>query len=262
MSDESAVRRVLIVVPAWNEEAAVGQTVREIFAEVPGVDVLVVDDGSVDLTAKVAREAGARVLELPYNLGVGGAMRAGFRYALRHDYSAVVQVDADGQHRPACVPALLAKLDEFDVVIGSRFENTDNTNQYKYIVHGPRKWAMSVMANVLSRLAKTPLNDVTSGFRATGPRALVLFAEYFPAEYLGDTIESLVIALRVGCRVGQVPVDMRPRLTGAPSKNFVKSALYLMRANFALLLALMRRWKVPTPQARTGAAKNTIGPLN
>lgn len=217
---------------------------REVRAALPDVDVLVVDDGSTDETVQVAREAGAVVLELSYNLGVGGAMRAGFRYALRHGYDTAVQVDADGQHNPHEVPRLLAKLDEADVVIGARFDGDDD-----YRVRGPRKWAMVVLAKVISRLARTPLTDTTSGFKASGPRALPLFAQYYPVEYLGDTIESLVIAVRAGCRVTQVPTRMRPRSDGRPSHRPVKASIYLFRAAFALLLALVRRWDVSVQAA-------------
>jgi glycosyltransferase involved in cell wall biosynthesis len=241
VSSEPAGERALIVVPAWNEEQAVGETVREIYAAMPMIDVLVVDDGSSDRTAEVARAAGAKVLELSYNLGVGGAMRAGFRYAVRHGYTAAVQVDADGQHDPRDLPVLLAKLSEADIVIGSRFEDG-----HDYEVSGPRKWAMAALSKVLSRLAGTRLADTTSGFKATGGRALPLFAQHYPVEYLGDTVESLVIALRAGCRVAQVPAHMRARRGGKPSHAPWKATVYLFRAGFALLLALVRRWDVTT----------------
>jgi glycosyltransferase involved in cell wall biosynthesis len=230
---------VLIVVPAWNEEHSLGSTIREIHTAVPGIDVLVVDDGSTDRTAEVGWAEGAAVLQLPYNLGVGGAMRAGFRYALRHGYDTAVQVDADGQHDPSEVPALLAKLDDADIVIGARFDGRGD-----YQVRGPRKWAMAVLAMVISRLAATRLTDTTSGFKATGRRVLPLFAQHYPVEYLGDTVESLVIAVRAGFRVAQVPVHMRPRVNGQPSHSPHKAALYLFRAGFALFLALLRRWDV------------------
>jgi glycosyltransferase involved in cell wall biosynthesis len=241
VSSEPVGERALIVVPAWNEEQAVGETVREIYSVLPMIDVLVVDDGSSDRTAEVARAAGAKVLELSYNLGVGGAMRAGFRYAVRHGYTAAVQVDADGQHDPHDLPVLLAKLSEADIVIGSRFEEG-----HDYAVRGPRKWAMTALSKVLSRLAGTRLADTTSGFKATGGRALPLFAQHYPVEYLGDTVESLVIALRAGCRVAQVPAHMRPRRGGKPSHAPWKATVYLFRAGFALLLALVRRWDVTT----------------
>lgn len=239
MSSEPPTGRVLIVVPSWNEEQVVGATITEIRVTLPDVDVLVVDDGSTDDTAKAARSAGARVLELSYNLGVGGAMRAGFRYAVQNGYDTVVQVDADGQHDPSDLPALLAELAGADMVIGSRFAGVGD-----YRIGGPRRWAMTLLSSVISRLARTRLTDTTSGFRATGPRALPLFAEHYPAEYLGDTVESLVIAVRAGCRIAELPVSMRPRQGGRPSHRPIKAAVYLFRATFALLLALVRRWNV------------------
>ena len=227
--------RTLIVMPAFNEEASVAEVVLEVKAKVPGLDVLVVDDGSRDETSERARNAGAMVATLPFNLGVGGAMRVGFRYALEHGYSHVVQIDSDGQHDPAGVPALLAELDAVDLVLGARFAGEGD-----YSVRGPRHWAMVMLATVLSRTSRTKLTDTTSGYRASGPRAIALFAEHYPAEYLGDTIEALVIASRSGLRIIQVPVAMRPRSAGIPSNNPIKSARHLARACLALVFAYIR----------------------
>lgn len=225
----------LIVMPAFNEELIVGEVVREVLTTLPGVRCLVVDDGSTDETATLARVAGATVLCLPFNLGVGGAMRLGFRYALENGFENVVQIDADGQHDPRSVPELLAKLTVADIVIGARFAGTGD-----YEARGPRKWAMKTLSVIISRIAKTTLTDVTSGFKAAGPRAVRLFATNYPAEYLGDTIESLVLASRANYSVTQVPVAMRPRAGGVPSHNPLKSAVYLGRALMALVIALCR----------------------
>jgi glycosyltransferase involved in cell wall biosynthesis len=229
------LEQTLIVMPALNEEASVADVIREVREKLPGTSCLVVDDGSTDGTSKAARAAGATVLRLPLNLGVGGAMRAGFKYALANGYKCVVQVDSDGQHNPGSVPLLLAQLDHADIVLGARFAGEGD-----YQVRGPRKWAMTVLSTVLSRICKTPLTDTTSGFKATGPRALQLFADHYPAEYLGDTIESLVIAARAGCVVRQVPVSMRARAGGTPSHDPLKAAAYLARAGLALTFALAR----------------------
>ena len=227
--------QTLIVVPAFNEVASVADVVREILTQVPGAIVLVVDDGSTDDTSRVAEQAGARVARLPFNLGVGGAMRVGFRYAVENGFRVVVQVDADGQHDPAGVPRLVAALDHADLVLGARFAGTG-----AYKVRGPRKWAMVVLATVLSRSAGTRLTDTTSGFRASGPRAISLFARHYPAEYLGDTVESLVIASRSGLRIAQTPVAMRSRAAGVPSHNPARAAIYLARAILALMFAFAR----------------------
>ena len=229
------LERTLIVMPAFNEEDAVKQVVLEVFEKLPGVSCLVVDDGSSDDTIAQAREGGALVAKLPFNLGVGGAMRVGFRYALDHGFDNVVQVDSDGQHDPASVVALVAQLDTADLVLGARF-----AGEGTYSVRGPRRWAMVVLSTFLSSTAKTRLTDTTSGFRASGPRAVRLFAEHYPAEYLGDTIESLVIAARAKCVIVQVPVAMRVRAGGRPSHNPFKAAAYLGRATMALFFALMR----------------------
>jgi glycosyltransferase involved in cell wall biosynthesis len=225
----------LIVMPAFNEEASVAGVVAEVFAKLPGVSVLVVDDGSSDATARRAREAGALVAALPFNLGVGGAMRAGFKFALENGFDTVVQVDSDGQHDPSSVPALLDALDGADLVLGARF-----AGEGEYKVGGPRHWAMVVLASILSRTARTELTDTTSGFRASGPRAVRLFAKHYPAEYLGDTIEALVIATRAKLIIRQIPVAMRVRAGGVPSHNPLKSAAYLARAGMALTFALIR----------------------
>lgn len=230
-----SLEQTLIVMPAFNEQEVVGSVVEEVLNKLPGVRVVVVDDGSSDRTGELANAAGATVISLPFNLGVGGAMRVGFKYAIEHGFTSVVQVDSDGQHDPSGVPALLAGLADADIVLGARFAGEGD-----YSVRGPRRSAMRLLAVVLSRLAHTSLTDTTSGFRATGARGIRLFAEHYPAEYLGDTIESLVIALRAGCVVRQVPVAMRQRAGGVPSHNPLKSAVYLGRAGMALAIALMR----------------------
>ncbi|MFB4348239.1 glycosyltransferase family 2 protein [Microbacterium sp. CR_7] len=232
----SSLDRVLVIVPAWNEERNVGRTVAEIRAALPHTDVLVVDDGSTDSTAAVARDAGASVLQLPFNLGVGGAMRAGYVRAQRGGYEAAIQVDADGQHNPVDIRSIVGALEHADIAIGARFADVGD-----YKSRGPRRWAMVVLAKVLSRVARTPLTDVTSGFRAGNRRAIDQYVDYYPAEYLGDTIDSLVAAVHAGLTVTQVPVAMRPRMHGTPSQGFFGSTLYLMRSVMALGLSIMRR---------------------
>lgn len=228
--------RTLVVMPAWNESVVIGSTVAEVIATCPEVDLLVIDDGSTDDTAERAAAAGAHVLRLPYNLGVGGALRAGYKYAWREGYDQTIQVDADGQHDPADIPRVLAGLADADISIGARF-----AGKGEYDARGPRRWAMSLLAASLSAVAKVKLTDVTSGFRAANRAAIEQYTRHYPAEYLGDTVDSLMTAVRSGYTVTQVPVAMRPRQGGTPSANPWKAAVYLLRSLFALLIASTRR---------------------
>lgn len=227
--------KTLLVIPAFNEEAAIADVLDEVFMTNPGVNCLVVDDGSTDRTSNIARDTRALVATLPYNLGVGGAMRVGFNYALANGYDNVVQVDGDGQHDPRDVARLVEQLERADLVVGARFAGSGN-----YDAKGPRRWAMVVLAKLLSRSARTQLTDTTSGFRAAGPEAVRIFARHYPAEYLGDTVESLVIAARAGLTITQVPVSMRERAGGTPSHNPIKSTLFLLRVGIAMLFAFLR----------------------
>lgn len=229
------LRKTLIVMPAYNEEAVIAQVLKEVYETNPGITCLVVDDGSSDRTSEISKAAGAIVATLPYNLGVGGAMRVGFNYALANRFENVVQVDADGQHNPRDVSRLVAELDEADLVLGARFAGSG-----EYEAKGPRKWAMIVLAKLLSKSAHAHLTDTTSGFRASGPRAVQLFAKHYPAEYLGDTVESLVIAARAGFVIKQVPVTMRVRAGGVPSHSPIKASIFLARVGVAMLFAFLR----------------------
>lgn len=239
--------RLLIVVPAWNEEETIGAVIAETRDAVPEATILVVNDASTDRTSALAKAAGATVLDLPINLGVGGAMRAGYKYAVRAGFGRTVQLDADGQHDPRAVRDLLATMDaeDADIVIGARFAGVGT-----YTVHGPRRWSMRLLSGVLSRVTRTRLTDTTSGFKACGPRAVRLFAANYPAEYLGDTVEALVIASRAGLRVRQVGVEMRERAGGRPSHSPLRAGIFLGRAVFALLIALSRPSE---PETREGA---------
>ncbi|MGW9345970.1 glycosyltransferase family 2 protein, partial [Streptomyces albidoflavus] len=151
-------------------------------------------------------------------------------------YTRAIQVDADGQHDPADIDRVLRGLEHADISIGARFADVGD-----YSVRGPRRWAMRFLAAVVSRIARTRLTDVTSGFRAAGSRAIAQYVRYYPAEYLGDTLDSLVAALHEGLTVTQVPVAMRPRVHGMPTQGPIGSTVYLLRSVFALLLAMMRR---------------------
>lgn len=226
------VATILALIPAYEEGPRIGAVVAATARHLP---VVVIDDGSADDTAVAAEAAGATVLRQVPNAGKGAALRRGFQHALDAGADAVVTLDADGQHDPAEVPELIAALDESDIAIGARF-----AGKGEYATRGPRRWAMLVLSRVISGISRTKLTDTTSGFKANGPRAIALFAQHYPAEYLGDTVEALVIAARAGLRIRQVPVAMRPRQGGAPSHHPVKAAVYLVRAFVALGFALLR----------------------
>lgn len=196
----------LAVVPAHNEAATVGEVVRRI--EAVGYRVLVVDDGSSDSTATAARQAGASVLTVPINVGVGGAMRTGFRYAIDHGFTRVVQVDADLQHPPEAIPALVERADAgVELVIGSRFAAGYQTD-------GHRRIAMRVLSGIVSRMVGANLDDVTSGFRVVSEPLLGHFADAYPAEYLADTVEAILQANAFGSSIEQVPIPMDQRMAG------------------------------------------------
>jgi glycosyltransferase involved in cell wall biosynthesis len=229
---------VLVVIPAFNEADSVGAVVTAVLDSAPKVHVLVVDDASTDATAILARKAGAEVVTNVFNLGVGGAMRIGFRYATAKGYRALIQVDGDGQHDPQDLGRLLDAVEdraEPVVVIGARF-----AGQGDYDVPRARKWAMRLLAWYLSRMTHVHLTDVTSGFRAHNRAAIELFARTYPADYLADTVESLVIAIEAGGTVTQVPVTMRSRTGGSPSQSPLRATGYLTRVVFLLAVAIFR----------------------
>lgn len=236
--------RTLVAIPAWNERGSIAGVIATVREHRPDADILVVNDGSTDDTAALAQAAGATVVSLPFNVGVGGAMRTAFLYAKRNDYEALVQVDADGQHDPADLDRVLDGLAEADVVVGTRFHPDS-----MYFVGGPRRWAMVLLSKSLSRMNRGPISDPTSGFRSAGPRAIDLFATDYPAEYLGDTVGSLAIAIRRGLVIHEVPVTMYFRQHGRPSKNALWSALYLGRASLAILATGLKGKSTPRSDA-------------
>ncbi|MGE3193635.1 MAG: glycosyltransferase family 2 protein [Microbacteriaceae bacterium] len=244
--------KVLVAIPALNEAAALGQVLTALAVVHPLRDVVVVDDGSSDDTARIARAAGVTVISHAINLGVGAAMGTAFKYASRSGYDALVQFDGDGQHRPEHIPELVAALVDADVVIGSRFSGVGT-----YKSSAARRGVQRLIARVASVYARTRLTDATSGFRASGPRAVAVFAEHYPVEWLGDTVESIVLASRTGLRVREIPVGMDERAGGAPSQSILRATLYTGRILLILGLATIR--SVP-PQLRKRRAASTEVP--
>lgn len=213
---------VLIVIPAFNEADALPDLLNELvaLAQRPGRRslVLVVDDGSSDRTSAVARAAGVRLVTLPFNLGVGGAVRTGLRYAVAHDVDRVVVVDADGQHDPAGIERLLDALDAgAAMAIGSRFA----PGAPDYDIGSTRRSAQRFLNWVVRKVTGFPATDATSGFRAFDRSVVEFLADRYPVEYLADTVEVIVLVRTAGWTVVEVPVGMRQRLTGRPSSRSI-----------------------------------------
>ena len=230
---------LLIAIPALNEAGSIASVILDVKEHLPEAKILVIDDGSTDETAKIAKDSGAMVLSMPFNVGVGGALRLAFRYAAENNFDAVLQIDADGQHLQSEAESLIQMQHKGSIVIGSRFANGFSN----YQVSLTRKFAMKTLALIISKICRTKLTDVTSGFRLTTGKAIKEFATSYPRDYLGDTVESLILANKLGLKVTEVPVKMQPRQSGKPSQNSVKSIWYLFRTILVIFLSLIRKQK-------------------
>lgn len=244
-----ATARVLVLSPAFNEAESVGDVVRAVLAR--GYPVCVIDDGSSDGTAAEARGAGATVLRLPVNLGVGGALRCGFRFAVENGYDVAVQVDADGQHDPAAIPLLIERMRATgaDMVVGSRFAEGPGG----YRVSQGRKVAMRLLALRASHSVRRPITDATSGLRAIRRPLLEEFARDYPVEYLGDTVEAMILAGRRGRHIEECPIAMSERAGGVRSAGTMASIWYTLRVLLAIEL-MRRRRREPPPAMPSGEA--------
>lgn len=223
--------------PACNEAPRVGRIV-EAVRQVLGADVLVVDDGSSDDTAREARAGGAVVAVHAVNLGYGAALQTGYRYALRCGYGAVVQLDADGQHDPACAPALLAALADADLVVGSRF-----LDRGSYVPPRARRVGMWLFGRVAALLSGKRVTDPTSGFQAVSRAALEFYAhERYPSDY--PDADVLAMGIRAGLRVTEVPVRMHPPEAGrSMHAGILRPIYYAIRMSLALLMVPLRNEK-------------------
>ncbi len=227
----------LIIVPAWNEEATVGKVVTEL--RETGYEVLVVNDGSRDGTSDAARAAGARVLDLPFNLGVGGALRAGFKIALREGFNAIIQIDADGQHPRESISELINEANSCGahLVLGSRFRSEQTTMNVGFV----RRSVMRLLAYSASQATGARISDATSGFRFIGGDLLRAFSWNFPMSYLGDTYEALVSAGRAGYTVVEIPAALKDRETGQSSANRLQAFKFTLKALVVVLLHIHQR---------------------
>jgi glycosyltransferase involved in cell wall biosynthesis len=246
----------LAVVPAYNEAGTVADVVAALRVKTPQLDVVVVDDGSTDETAALAEAAGARVLQLPFNLGIGGAVQAGFKYADEQRYDYMVQVDADGQHDPGEIAKLFAALDDeggADMICGTRFKTKTG-----YMAPISRRTGIHLFAFLLSRLLRQPVTDPTSGFRLYNRRAIAVFSRDYPHDY--PEVEAVLMLHHHRLTMREVPVRMYPRGGGVSSiGGSGKSAYYMIKVLLALFVGLGRRRAVPEPgEAAPVAAEHGI----
>jgi glycosyltransferase involved in cell wall biosynthesis len=239
--------RGIAIVPAFNEEGNVGRVIDEIRAFDGSFDVVVVDDGSYDRTAEVARAHGARVLRLPFNLGIGGAVQTGFRFAFENGYDLAVRVDGDGQHDPAQLPAILAPVlaGEADIAVGSRFAADEGGTGYRS--SRSRRIGIRLLAWVVSRIVGRRVTDTTSGFQALNRQGIALFARDYPHDY--PEVEATVMVFRHRLRMVEVPVSMRERAGGRSSITALRSVYYMAKVLLAIFVGLFRRNVVPEEEA-------------
>ena len=228
--------KILIIVPAYNEEASLPGVIRDLSENMPSADVLVVNDGSRDATELVARKLGVMVLDLPFNLGIGGAVQAGYLYAERNGYDVAVQFDGDGQHLAGEIKKLLEPLEanRADLVVGSRFMTAGG---YKAPVF--RKMGIAIFSFVLSSIMGTTVTDSTSGFRAANRRVIEFFAHIYPDDY--PEVEALVLLHKTGLRMAEVPAVMRERTGGRSSITPIRSIYYMTKVLMAIFIDLMKR---------------------
>jgi glycosyltransferase involved in cell wall biosynthesis len=238
--------RHLAIIPAYNEQGAIRATVEDVRDHAPDFDVLVIDDGSTDETAAIARAAGAQVLALPFNLGIGGAVQAGYKYALERGYDIAVQVDGDGQHDARHIHDLLAYLrtnPECGMVTGSRFLATDEDLGYRSSLQ--RRTGIRIFGWVLSRLVGRRVTDPTSGFRMVRGRGIELFARDYPHDY--PEVEAVLLLHFHQLTGAEVPVRMRPRTTGVSSINASRSVYYMVKVLLAIFVGMLRARPVVEP---------------
>ena len=230
--------RHLAIVPAYNESASIAATIADLREHAPGFDVLVVDDGSTDDTARVARSHGAAVIRHPFNLGIGGAVQSGYQYALDDDYEIAVQFDGDGQHDARYIAKLLGHLranPELNMVTGSRFLEEDGEG---YKSSASRRLGIRLFGRMLSAVVGAPVTDPTSGFRMVDRRGIELFARDYPHDY--PEVEAVLLLHFHRLRSAEVPVQMRARVAGVSSINASRSIYYMVKVSLAIFVGLLR----------------------
>jgi glycosyltransferase involved in cell wall biosynthesis len=243
--------RCLAIVPVFNEREAIGKLVRHLHRALPDFDVLVIDDGSTDDTVKQV-PAGATVVTLPFNLGIGGAMQTGYRYAARNGYDVAVQVDGDGQHRPSEVLRLVEHLlkTDADLVVGSRFKEPGKYRQSLSRLLGG--W---MLRRLICAMTGQDITDCTSGFRAANRRVIHAFAHWYPEDY--PEPEVILLLHRAGFRIDEVSVRMQQRKSGQSSIGLLMGLFYVVKVATCLVLDLVRE---PWPDGKVEPHVQDIDP--
>ena len=229
-------KKILIIVPAFNEEKSLGTVLDSIKSETPYADIVVINDGSHDATADVARKNGVAVISVPYNLGIGGAVQTGLIYAQRQGYDVAIQLDADGQHKAEELEKLLhhIKNDEADLVLGSRFlEKTDYHSTFM------RKLGNRIFSGLIAMVTKQYFTDSTSGFRAFSRRAINFLSDHYPTEF--PEPESLVILKKHGFCIKEVSVEMNERQAGESSVTKFKAIYFMISISIAILIDWIKK---------------------
>jgi glycosyltransferase involved in cell wall biosynthesis len=228
--------KILVIVPAFNESGNISRTIVDIKGHHLPVDIVVIDDGSLDSTAQEAAGAGVKVVSLPLNLGIGGAVQTGFQFALQHGYDIAVQMDGDGQHDASFLTKMLSPLVEnkADMVIGSRF--IDDNDGFKSSF--ARRVGIRFFVRLINMLTGLSITDPTSGFRAHNKKMITVFARSYPQDF--PEPEAIVVAKRLGARIMEQSVTMRKREDGQSSIRQLKSAYYMVKVTFAICLHMMR----------------------
>jgi hypothetical protein len=234
--------RGVAIVPALNEEGTIASVIAELREFDPSLEILVVDDGSHDRTTQAARATGARVLRLPFNLGIGGAVQTGFRYAYENDFDYAVRVDGDGQHDPAQLGAVVDPVvrGETNIAVGSRWLAPGGSG---YRSTAARRIGIRILSGVVSLLTRQHITDPTSGFQALDRQAIALFAADYPHDY--PEVEAIVLVERHRLRLVEVPIEMRERGGGQSSIGVFSSIYYMVKVLLALFVGTFRRYSTP-----------------
>lgn len=229
-------QKVLIIIPAYNEAEGIRRVIADVRHHIPYADILVVNDGSSDLTGDEAAKEGVLVVNLSCNLGIGGAVQTGYKFAQRHGYQYAAQLDGDGQHNPRDFDRMLGELQQSrtDMVVGSRFMEKQGFQSTF-----ARRIGIDLLSGLLTLLLRRKVTDPTSGYRICGPRAIALFAQEYPADY--PEVEALVQLDNCGCTFSEVPVVMRQRLTGSSSIRALGSVYYMVKVILSVLITRTKK---------------------